>query len=106
MDIADCVTKVYIECFYMLYYRYKKYLKMEQEKKMKIATKNIGSGSFRVPREMIGAVGETCGMIIFGNVVVLTREKHEVPSTLKALRTIIRMIETAAELEAEEAGED
>ena len=73
---------------------------------MKIATKSIGSGSFRVPREMIAAVGDTCGMIIFGDVVVITREKYEPKATLKALRTITRMIETAAELEAEEAEED
>ena len=32
MDIADCATKVYIECFYMLYYRYKKYLKRRIKK--------------------------------------------------------------------------
>lgn len=69
---------------------------------MKIARKVVNASTMRVPREMKAAVGDDIMMIVFGNVVLITPSKFELKPTLRAIRTVMRMMETSVELEDEE----
>ena len=69
---------------------------------MKIARKMVFADTMRVPREMKAAVGNDIMMIVFGNVVLITPSRFELKPTLKAIRTVMRMMETSTELEKEE----
>ena len=69
---------------------------------MKIIKKRMGD-TIRVPQEMRQALGDNATLVVFGDVVVMTRETFEVESTLKSLRAITRMLELSAELEGEES---
>ncbi len=69
---------------------------------MKIARKMVFADTMRIPREMKAAVGDDIMMIVFGNVVLITPSRFELKPTLRALRTVMRMLETSVELEDEE----
>ena len=68
---------------------------------MKISRKVLNSTTMRVPREMSAAVGNDILLMVFGNVVIITPSRFELRPTLKAIRTVMRMMETSVELEEE-----
>lgn len=69
---------------------------------MEIIEKKASGTTMRVPRSMRNALGDDFMMMVYGDIVLLTKREFEVEPTLKSLGVLMSMIATSSELQQEE----
>ena len=69
---------------------------------MEIIEKKASGTAMRVPRSMRNALGDDFMMMVYGDIVLLTKREFEVEPTLKSLGVLMSMIATSSELQQEE----